>query len=161
MTTPSPIRVLFVCMGNICRSPAADIIFTELVKRQHLQSHFEIDSAATHNYHPGSSPDHRMATTLSNRGYSVFGKAKPISKTDLIHFDLILAMDDNNFENIIRLDSSDTYRHKVIPMTRYATHHSDTFVPDPYHGGNEGFEHVVDLLEDCCAELLKQLRAKI
>lgn len=150
-------HVLFVCMGNICRSPAAEIIFRKLVDEAGLSHSMEIDSAGTIGYHAGSGPDRRMAATLRSRGYTITGEARRIRASDLSSFDYILTMDEANLDEVTRLDPSGTLHHKIIPMVRFARSHNDSHVPDPYYGGNEGFEHVADLLEDACAGFLRFL----
>lgn len=160
MPDGTPTRVLFVCMGNICRSPAAEIIFRKLVDDSGLSDRFEIDSAGTISYHAGNLPDRRMSETLRKRGYSVTGEARQIRTRDLSHFDYILTMDEMNLEEVRSLDPSGTHHGKIIPMVRFAGHHDDPHVPDPYYGGQQGFEHVANLLEDACAGLLRFLRKK-
>lgn len=153
----TPTRVLFVCMGNICRSPAAEIIFRKLVADQNWQDRFEIDSAGTIDYHTGSPPDPRMSETLRSRGYTVTGKARQIKPPDLEEFDHILTMDESNLTAVRALDPSGSHHGKIEPIVRYARSHKASRVPDPYYGGQTGFEHVAELLEDACAGLLDEL----
>lgn len=147
-------RVLFVCMGNICRSPAAEIIFRKLVEEEGLSKNIEIDSAGTIGYHSGNPPDHRMSETLRQRGYTITGRSRQIQAEDLERFDWILTMDGDNFDDVCLLDPSGTKRNKIHPMVEFATQHEDRNVPDPYYGGQARFEHVADLLEDACDGLL-------
>lgn len=158
MPAESPTRVLFVCMGNICRSPAAEIIFRKLVDDAGLTNHIEVDSAGTINYHSGSPPDRRMAETLRKRGYTITGEARQIRAADLSRFDFILTMDETNLDEVRHLDPSGTHHDKILPMVRFATSHDDLRVPDPYYGGQHGFDHVANLLEDACVGFLGFLK---
>ncbi len=151
-------RILFVCMGNICRSPAADIVMTQLVKAAGLEKDIIIDSAATHNYHPGDGPDPRMAKTLRARGYGVFGAARHLRADDFERFDLILPMDQENLRNVHALDPGKRYRAKVKSFASFCGSSAVDHIPDPYYGDQAGFEHVVDLVEDGCGHLLTELR---
>ena len=162
MTSPAkPIRVLFVCMGNICRSPAADIVFRHMVDQAGLADRIEIDSAGTIDYHTGKGPDPRMSEELASRGYPIEGGARQVTRSDLDHFDLVLAMDDDNLAELKRLDRKGTRHAKVLPFTTYCTEHPVREVPDPYYGGRRGFAHVADIVEDGCHELLQQLRKQL
>jgi protein-tyrosine phosphatase len=153
-----PTRVLFVCMGNICRSPAAEIIFRKLVDDAGLTDQFEIDSAGTISYHAGSPPDRRMADTLRRRGYAISGEARQVRAADLTRFDWIITMDETNLDEVRHLDSTGTQLEKIVPMVRFASAHDDLRVPDPYYGGQHGFEHVANLLEDACDGFLRFLK---
>ncbi len=155
---PAPIRVLFVCLGNICRSPAAEIVFRKMADDAGLADAYHIDSAGTAGYHEGSPPDRRMAATLERRGYHVAGRARRIARADLTRFDHILAMDGENLRDILKIDPSSGANTKVKPFVSHCTDHHDKHVPDPYYGGQEGFDHVVDLLEDGCRNLLAKTR---
>lgn len=152
-----PTRVLFVCMGNICRSPAAEIIFRKLIQDHHLDGQFEIDSAGTTGYHAGAAPDARMSETLRRRGYEISGKSRKIKVSDLTAFDHILVMDETNLSDVRGLDPRGFHHPKIKPMKEFARSHDVPRIPDPYYGGIDGFEHVADLLEDACAGLLERL----
>jgi protein-tyrosine phosphatase len=149
-----PFRLLFVCMGNICRSPAADVVMRHLVAAAKLDTHIHVDSAGTIGYHSGKAPDHRMSLTLARRGYSPAGRARQVTAADLDAFDLILAMDDENLHDLHALDRSASARSKIRRFTDFCSHSNATHVPDPYYGGADGFEHVADLVEDGCAGIL-------
>ncbi|XP_051142951.1 uncharacterized protein LOC127259585 [Andrographis paniculata] len=163
-----PFSVLFVCLGNICRSPAAEGVFRHLVKQRSLESEFYIDSAGTINYHEGNQADPRMRATSRNRGIEITSISRPIRPSDFRDFDLILAMDKQNREDI--LGSYERWRHKeALPadaankvqlMCSYCRKHKETEVPDPYYGGQKGFEKVLDLLEDACESLLESIADK-
>jgi protein-tyrosine phosphatase len=151
---PKPFRVLFVCMGNICRSPAADIVMRKLVSSERLSGRIEIDSAGTIGYHTGKGPDPRMAATLTRRGYSPSGSARQVLLADLDAFDLVLAMDEDNFRDLRDLAKTAAQRVKIRRFTEFCHNHQATAVPDPYYGGDEGFEDVADLIEDGAKGLL-------
>jgi protein-tyrosine phosphatase len=153
-------RVLFVCLGNICRSPAAEIIFRKQATEAGRAAEFEIDSAGTIGHHQGSPPDSRMGETLRQKGYSVEGNARQIQAADLEDFDLIVTMDETNLADVQRLDSSAKSQSKIRPFVSFCRHHDDLRVPDPYYGGQRGFDHVIRLLEDGCEGILAELKKK-
>ncbi|MDX2271186.1 MAG: low molecular weight protein-tyrosine-phosphatase [Cyanobacteriota bacterium] len=152
-----PKKLLFVCLGNICRSPAAENIMDHLIKQTVPPPDIICDSAGTSAYHLGSPPDRRMQEAAQQHGYLFTGSARQIQPEDLREFDLILAMDKQNYRDIVALDPQQRYRDKIKMMTSYCTHHSDSEVPDPYYGGEAGFQYVIELLEDACGGLLKSL----
>ena len=153
-----PHKLLFVCLGNICRSPAAENIMNHIAQKNHLSKSIICDSAGTSSYHIGSSPDRRMnAAAKQKLGIELAGFARQFQKSDLKDFDLILAMDKENYGNILDLDPSGEYHHKVRLMCDYCSHHTISEVPDPYYGGESGFSQVIDLLVDACEGLLKEL----
>ena len=161
MSTASrkPFRVLFVCMGNICRSPAAEIIFRSLVAAAGRSAEFEIDSAGTLGYHCGEAPDARMAATLDRHGYTVAGRARQIRADDLAKFDLIVTMDEDNLATVRALDPAGRFHDKIRPLVGFCRAHQEARVPDPYYGGQRGFERVIELLEDGCAGILREMPA--
>jgi len=144
-------------MGNICRSPAAHIVMTKIVKESGFDNFIEIDSAGTIGYHSGNAPDSRMSQTLEVRGYPIFGAARQITKKDLEDFDLILTMDDENFANVHKLPKSKQFKDRIHKFTDFCENFDEEEVPDPYYGGKEGFELVVDLVEDGCDGLLQEI----
>jgi len=156
-----PFRVLFVCMGNICRSPAAEIIFRKQVADAGLNDAIDIDSAGTIGYHAGKGPDPRMADTLRRRGYPIAGRARQVTSRDLTDFDLILAADEENLADLRRLDRDGVHRPKIRLLVDYCVEKEATHVPDPYYGGQQGFEEVADLVEDTCAGLLEEIEKRI
>ncbi|CAL0333988.1 unnamed protein product [Lupinus luteus] len=163
-----PFSVLFVCLGNICRSPAAEGVFTDLVKKRGFDSNFKIDSAGTIDYHEGNEADQRMRAASKRRGIQITSISRPIRPSDFVHFDLILAMDKQNREDILEAFSRWKFSHtlpedghkKVKLMCSYCKKHDETEVPDPYYGGQKGFEKVLDLLEDACESLLESILAE-
>ena len=152
-------KLLFVCLGNICRSPAAENIMNYLTAKSEIGDRIECDSAGTANYHSGNPPDRRMQAAAVKRNIPMNGSARQFTKADFTAFDLILAMDLENYQNIIALDPQQQYRDKVKLMCDFATQHPNKEVPDPYFGGAEGFDYVIDLLTDACGGLLAQLES--
>jgi protein-tyrosine phosphatase len=150
-------KLLFVCLGNICRSPAAENIMNHLTAQAGMSSQIECDSAGTASYHTGNPPDRRMQAAATKRQIPMTGCARQFTKADFTAFDLILAMDLENYHNILALDSQGQYRDKVKLMCDFATEHPDKEVPDPYYGGADGFDYVIDLLLDACSGLLQEL----
>ena len=150
-------RLLFVCLGNICRSPSAENIMNHLIQQAGLQEHILCDSAGTSSYHIGSSPDRRMTAAAQVRGITLRGQARQFQITDFQEFDLILAMDKENYRDIISLDRQKRHTHKVLMICEFASKHRDRSVPDPYYGGSAGFDHVINLLLDACNGLLQQI----
>ncbi len=151
--------ILFVCLGNICRSPAAEIVFRHLSATTGRNEDFLIDSAGIIGHHHGSPPDPRMAEALKRRGFPVTGQARKILTTDLRTFDLIITMDETNLADVRGLDPSGRAHDKIRPFMSFCRHHNDPRVPDPYYGGQRGFDHVIDLLEDGCEGILEELCA--
>ncbi|AFY74842.1 protein-tyrosine-phosphatase [Synechococcus sp. PCC 7502] len=149
-----PQKLLFVCLGNICRSPSAENIMNHLVAVQGKSDRIMCDSAGTASYHTGAAPDRRMAIAAKKRGITLHGRARQFSQQDFQQFDLILAMDRSNYQNILALDPEQKYRDKVKMMCDFCTSYPDKEVPDPYYGGVDGFDYVIDLLFDACNGLL-------
>lgn len=148
-------RVLFVCMGNICRSPAAEGVFTKMVEDAGLVSEFEIDSAGTIGYHAGELADSRMRAAAAGRGYDLQSRARRVEAADFQRFDLIVAMDNENFADLDAIGRGEGAG--LVRMCDYCTRHDVTEVPDPYYGGPDGFERVLDILEDACGNLLARI----
>lgn len=159
-------KLLFVCLGNICRSPAAENITNHLIAiaqigespTQTQGSRIICDSAGTASYHIGKPPDSRMVAAAAGRGMTFQGKARQFQKADFENFDLILAMDRENYWNILSLDPDGKYIDKVRMMCDFCTRHNIKEVPDPYYGGPEGFNQVIDLLMDACEGLLDYIK---
>jgi protein-tyrosine phosphatase len=153
-------RLLFVCLGNICRSPSAENIMRNLVASRGLSDQVECDSAGTSSYHIGSAPDRRMSAAAERQlGFPLTGQARQFESYDFGEFDLILAMDRDNYEQICYVDRAGKYREKVKLMCDFCTQHDLKEVPDPYYGGDAGFNFVIDLLVDACNGLLDHLIA--
>ena len=147
--------ILFVCMGNICRSPTAEGVFTRLVRDAGRSSEFQVDSAGTIGYHSGQMADHRMRAAASERGYSLESRARRICHEDFDRFDLIVTMDDDNFRDVEQMHPGAGAR--LVRMCDFCERHEVSEVPDPYYGGEAGFYTVIDILEDACENLLKQV----
>ena len=142
------IKVLFVCMGNICRSPIAEGVFNKVITDMNATEQFLVDSAGTHAYHVGEPSDSRSQQTASGRGVDLsMIRARKVSLSDFEHFDHILAMDADNYQLLLNA-SPKKYHHKIALFLDYATESNEQNVPDPYYGGPNGFEHVFDLVED-------------
>lgn len=148
-------RLLFVCLGNICRSPSAENIMNHLLQQRRLTDQIMCDSAGTAGYHIGSPPDRRMAAAARQKGIELKGQARQLVAADLVEFDWILAMDQDNYRDIVALDPSGQLQAKVKLMCEFCRHHRDREVPDPYYGGPEGFTYVIELLSDACEGLLE------
>ncbi|GAA6173465.1 low molecular weight protein-tyrosine-phosphatase [Colwellia sp. KU-HH00111] len=148
--------VLFVCMGNICRSPSAEAVFRHKAKAQGIS--LNIDSAGTVGAHVREKPDHRAQKMGAERGYTFNGiKARKVTVQDFEDFDLILAMDNANLEDLQNL-APDHLQGKIMLFLDFAKNHEETEVPDPYYGGANGFRYVLDLVEDASDGLLAQMR---
>ena len=154
-------RVLFVCWGNICRSPAGENVFRHLMAESTLSHRIECDSAGTIDAHAGKSPDTRMRETLEQRNIPVEGAARQITREDFGDFDLILTMDDFNRQEVLSVTPDASARAKVKPFTGFCENHEASEVPDPYYGGSSGFELVADLIEDGCQGLLAHIEAQL
>jgi protein-tyrosine phosphatase len=150
-------KLLFVCLGNICRSPSAENVMNHLIEEAGLSSQIQCDSAGTSSYHIGSPPDSRMSEAAARRGIALKGRARLLQISDFDEFDLILAMDRENYRDILYLDREEKYRDKIRSICDFASHHQEKEVPDPYYGGRAGFDKVIDLLLDSCSGLLKYI----
>lgn len=151
-------KILFVCLGNICRSPAGEGIMKDLIQKEGLSSTIEVDSAGTSGWHNGELPDSRMRKHGAKRGYKFDSLSRKFTVRDFDEFDVILAMDDSNFDNIIALSPDLDSQKKVYRMTDFSQRYQHDHIPDPYYMGADGFELVLDLLEDACDGLLKKVR---
>ena len=155
------IKVLFVCMGNICRSPTAEGVFRAQVAAAGLAPHIQIDSAGTHDYHIGDPPDSRAQAAAAKRGYNLARlRGRQVGPRDFIEFDYILAMD---MENLSRLQDRcpDEHAHKLGLFLEYSKNFREREVPDPYYGGASGFEKVLDVAEDAGQGLLEHIQKKL
>lgn len=155
------LAVLFVCMGNICRSPTAEGVFRRLVASSGLQQRIRIESAGTHAYHLGHSPDSRAASAAARRGYDLSGlRARQVVDADFAVFDYILAMDANNLA-LLRARAPEKWQAKPQLLLDFGARYRGAEVPDPYYGGSGGFELVLDMAEDGASGLLEHIRKKL
>ncbi len=154
------VKVIFICMGNICRSPTAHGVFARIVKEAGLAHAIEIDSAGTHAYHVGEPPDHRAQAAALQRGYDLGDlRARKIQPLDCEKYDYLLVMDEDNLQDVLSI-CSPRHHEKVQLFLRYADGIYTREVPDPYYGGSKGFEHVLDLVEAASIGLLEDIRRR-
>ncbi len=150
-------RILFVCMGNICRSPTAEGVARALAERDGVHGVFEFDSAGTHGYHVGSAPDARTRKAAEQRGYDLSPlRARQVNPYDFVRFDRILAMDRDNL-GLLKQACPEEHQGKLGLFLEFGTRFPEDEVPDPYYGGEEGFELVLDLIEDAAQGLITRL----
>jgi protein-tyrosine phosphatase len=162
--TSQTIRILFVCLGNICRSPTAEGVMRALVREAGLEDSIELDSAGTGGWHVGSPPDERATETARARGIVLEGSARQVRREDFEDFDLILAMDGSNIAELRRLAPDETAREKVRRLRELdpaSAGLNDLDVPDPYYGGSRGFEDVLDIVQAACVGLLEEVRGRL
>jgi protein-tyrosine phosphatase len=149
--------ILLVCMGNICRSPTAEGVLRHKLQAAGLTDRVHLDSAGTHDYHVGKSPDRRAQEAARKRGYDLSAlRARQVSPRDFSEFDLILAMDQDNYESLLR-SCPQAHRHKVRLFLSFSPRFTGQEVPDPYYGGSQGFEQVLDMVEDGAEGLIAAL----
>jgi protein-tyrosine phosphatase len=150
-------RLLFVCLGNICRSPMAEGVFRRVAEEEGVLHLFEIDSAGLGDWHVGQAPDTRAQEAALNRGMDISGQsARQVARADYDRFDLLLAMDGSNYEELSQL-APKAARHKIRRFLDFAPHVGTKDVPDPFYGGKEGFDHALDLIEEASRGLLAEL----
>ena len=152
-------KILFVCLGNICRSPAAEGIFNQKIKERDLEKLFVVDSAGTGSWHVGNLPDKRMRSTALSRGIELTSRSRQIEENDLYEFDQILVMDKDNLDAVKSLtkDQNNPVNSKIKLILSYSKHLQLDEVPDPYYGGQNGFDKVIDLLDDAMDGLIDSL----
>lgn len=154
----SKYKIMFVCMGNICRSPLAHGVFQKMVTIHGLSDHFEIESSGTTGYHMGELPDHRMSQTALSHGYDLKHRARRFMPHDLEDYDLVLAMDKENLRDIMAQASDDEQRRKVKLFRDFdPLGYENSEVPDPYYGGPEGFDNVFKIVERTSKSLMEKL----
>ena len=158
---PSPFNLLFVCMGNICRSPAAHGVMQRLIDDAALSEQIIIDSAGTGGWHAGSLPDNRMRRHAKKRSFVLDSPARQVRERDFVEFDLIVVMDQQNLRDIRPFNPTGKLMHKVRMFCDFAEEREETEVPDPYYGGDEGFEQVLDIVENGCKHLLIHIRSQL
>ncbi|MCB4361714.1 low molecular weight protein-tyrosine-phosphatase [Quatrionicoccus australiensis] len=154
-------RVLFVCMGNICRSPTAEGVLRQFIRLNNMGDKVEVDSAGTHGYHVGEAPDSRTQRAAAVRGYNLSQlRARKVARQDLDYFDLVLAMDKNNLDNLQRLASPEQ-QEKIKLFMDFSKNFDDNEVPDPYYGLGHGFDLVLDMVEDAAQGLIEEIKEKL
>lgn len=149
-------KILFVCLGNICRSSTAEEIFRVLAEKEGKEDFF-VDSAGILSYHRGDLPDPRMRMHASRRGYDLTHRSRPVETDDFFDFDMIIGMDDSNIDKLREKAPDVETQKKIFRMTDFCENKVADYVPDPYYGGAQGFENVIDILEDACQGLLNKL----
>lgn len=151
-------KILFVCLGNICRSPAAQGIMQSLLDKHNLNEKIAVDSAGTYGGHAGDLPDYRMRAHAINRGYNLTHRSRRITGSDFEIYDMIVAMDASNYRNLSQMAATIEEENKIIMMSKFIRKYPNyDYVPDPYYEGPDGFELVLDLLEDACEALLQHI----
>jgi len=154
------VKVLFVCLGNICRSPTAEGVFRKHVNDAGLSRLIVIDSAGTHAYHVGEPPDRRAQETAARRGIDISGlRGRRATETDLDEFDYILAMDRENLHNLLAI-AQEHHKKRIQLFMEFAEEQEEKDVPDPYYGGPSGFDRVMDMIEEASAGLLREIKRK-
>ena len=154
-------KVLFVCLGNICRSPMAETIMNHLVNENDKESFITCDSAGIIGIHAGEQADFRMRRHAFMRGYKITHLSRQIRMSDFDEYDLIISMDESVHDSLNEKAPTIEHMNKIVRMTDYCSHISTDHVPDPYYGGEQGFENVIDILEDACMGLLMKIKAKM
>ncbi|MEW6414382.1 MAG: low molecular weight protein-tyrosine-phosphatase [Pseudomonadota bacterium] len=154
------VRVLFVCMGNICRSPMAEGMFRKAVREAGLEDHVEIDSAGTHAYHVGSPPDPRAQQAIRRRGVDISGlRGRKVTDADFERFDYILPMDGDNYDRLVERAPAQ-HRGKIRRLLSFSRKYPNLDVVDPYYGGPQGFEENLDMIEDAVQGLIRDIQAR-
>ena len=154
-------KILFVCLGNICRSPGAEGILKKYIKLENLEEKFQIESAGLLDYHEGEKYDPRMISHAAERGFTLEGNSRPFVFEDFEKFDMIIAMDNEIYNSLRSFDKRKKYAKKLFKMIEFYSNKDYDGVPDPYYFNSEGFELVLDILENSCQGLLSKLKADV
>ncbi len=158
ITLENPFKICFVCLGNICRSPTAEGVLQHIIRQGGLEPYFEIDSAGMSAYHIGEAANSKSRDIARKHGVELLSRARQFDAFDLSYFDLILAMDEDNYYGILSLDQSKMYREKVAMLRVFDPEPGDGNVPDPYYGGVDGFEQVFKVINRSCDSLIEKLK---
>lgn len=161
ITKNDPFKICFVCLGNICRSPTAEGVMQHLVNEAGLEDYFYIDSAGTAAYHIGEPANSKSQRVANEHGIQLHSRERKFERADLQEYDLILTMDEENYQNVKRLDPAGTYSDKVKKMREFDPEPGNGNVPDPYYGGMDGFELVFNVIKISCEHLLEELKPHI
>lgn len=166
MTLPAPrvpgtYRILFVCMGNICRSPAGEGVLAKILQEAGLADRVRVDSAGTLGYKDGHPADGRICAAAARRGYTLTSKSRRVQAADLEQFDLLVAMDRDHLFHLHAMDPAGLYRDRIKLMLEFSPTPSKADVPDPYTEGEAAFEHVLDLIEPACSQLCSLVQAEL
>lgn len=154
----TPKKILFVCLGNICRSPSAEAVMFSLLKQNGLENIIELDSAGIIDYHEGELADSRMRVHAEKRGIRILHRSRPVkSPADFDYFDMIIGMDNENIRALQSLAHTSEHKAKIYKMTDFRKTMNHDYVPDPYYGGPQGFDLVLDILDDACKGLLEKI----
>lgn len=155
-------RILFVCLGNICRSPAAEGIMKSIISKNNFDDQISVDSAGTIDYHAGEKPDPRMRKVAKEHGYVLNHRARAFDPDrEFDNFDYIVTMDDENYDNVLDMDEKTQYTDKVMKMADFSSDQSITEIPDPYSGYLKDFENVINILENTCNNLFEKVKNDI
>jgi len=156
VTLEKPITILFVCMGNICRSPAAECLMRDALDKRKIKHKFVLDSAGTGGWHVGNNPDQRMRAAAKAVGRTINGSARQVCVEDFIEFDWIFCMDKENYGNLMSMGANPEKTHLLL---EFVEHQTVAEVPDPYYGGSDGFTNVISLIDEAVCELIDRLQA--
>lgn len=154
-------NLLFVCLGNICRSPAAEGVMIDLLVKSGLEGKVAVDSAGTSAYHAGELPDRRMREHAQKRGLHLSSRSRQFMTDDFEDFDYVIVMDNQNYKNVVSLDTNNRFTNKVIKMADLCPSFTEDEVPDPYYDGAEGFEKVLDMVTEGCHRLLEKVKVEL
>jgi len=161
INSEKPFKICFVCLGNICRSPTAEGVFQHLVSENGLQPYFYIDSAGTSAYHIGEPANNKSQMVANKHGIHLNSRARRFEPRDLKEFDLVVAMDEENYQNLFRMAGNEQEKQKIRKMRAFDPKPGDGNVPDPYYGGTDGFEQVFQIVHRSSESLLETLKEKI
>ncbi len=161
ITEENPYKIVFVCLGNICRSPTGEGVMQHLINENGFQNYFEIDSAGTSAWHEGEPANSKSRSVAESHGVKLLSRARQFEKRDFEHFDLIIAMDLENKKNLLALAGTEDHKEKVQLLRNYDDTPEDGQVPDPYYGGLSGFENVFQIVQRSCKALFEKLKPQI